>query len=440
MIKQFKSILNDDDILNKETVGDYLEQSFKRRRAKKDFELYINICKIYDKYPSTIEELLNNIPTLGYYKDYFYILMFSRNKALDKYILDIIIKQVNEDLQNIKDKRVISTLGKWLPRENCKINKKINFIDTFNQVFYPNVPQLTARKRYRKLKSMLNKEIGTIEAKMCTNQYQGIDFSKVSPVALKRNRNAILRNEEGKLALEKYELDELKKKDLHSFIREVTTNIYSINTLQDVWDHNRYCMEIPYIDKIIGKSTCFIDLSKDSFSTNLYYHGIGMALLVNDFSNTEHKVFVGDSQLIKLDGCGNVVDKVNHLLTLCGPCKFDLEKISNITSQTYIFVTNKEINYEYFNNKKITILHFSKQEHDKYEITYYNGDKIKKLTRYDDKLSRNVIKYQKEGKKNINIIVNESCEINDYEFPLRVIALLFSIWIFLQLFNIVNNF
>src|SRR5207245_2961042 len=109
------------------------------------------------------------------YKDYFYILNFSKNTNLDDYIYNIIINQLKEYLKNIKCKKQISTLGKWLPREKSEINKKINFIDKFNSKFYPDFAIYSARKRYRKLKSMLNKNLGTLEVNLCAKNYDKID-------------------------------------------------------------------------------------------------------------------------------------------------------------------------------------------------------------------------------------------------------------------------
>ena len=134
----FKKILNDIQLKDIELVKEYLKFSFRQRKAKKDYKLYINICRIFDVYPDTIKELLDNIPTLGYYKDYFYVLKFSRNATLSKYIYDIVVKQLKIDMQHIKSKQndKITTLGKWLPRETSKINKETNFIDNFTEIFY----------------------------------------------------------------------------------------------------------------------------------------------------------------------------------------------------------------------------------------------------------------------------------------------------------------
>lgn len=378
----FKSILNDEQLKSPETRQEYLKFSFDKRLAKKDFKLYINICKIYDYDSISIELLLNNIPTLGYYKDYFYILQFSKNNNLTKYIYDLIIKQMNQDVENLKKNKSISTLGKWLPRENSKLNKITGFVDKFNAIFYPDTPLLAARKRYRKLKSLINNKLGTLEAKLCTKQYDKIDFSKVSYNAVERNKETLLRNEESKELLENHELAELKKLDLNIFFRKVINGKYNAEVLQRVWDTNRFCQEIPYFDQYVGKSRCFVDLSKDSFSNDLHYHAIGMALLVNHFSTLDNKLIVCNNQ-IQINNSENIVKQTNTLMNLCGPCKtLNLDKIDNDleNKNTLIIISNKQIDYS---NKKYNIIQLTKPNRENYNLTYYNGDKIRTITRKD---------------------------------------------------------
>lgn len=155
-MNKYTKILSDEEIQDTTLVQDYIAKSFNKRKPKKSNKLYINISNIYTVYPRLVENILNELPKLGYYKDYFHILSFSKNYQLNTYIYNIIINQVNEDLKNLKLNKPISTLGKWLPSENSKINKKINFIDNFNALFFPKnlkLTKFTLRKKYRQMKT-----------------------------------------------------------------------------------------------------------------------------------------------------------------------------------------------------------------------------------------------------------------------------------------------
>lgn len=440
MDKKFRKIFNDDELKDKNFVEEYLETSFRRRKAKKDFKLYINICKIYDHYPKTVEELLNNIPELGYYKDYFYIFMFSRSDSLNEYILNFVVNQLHKDVEALKNNNQVSTLGKWLPRENHKINSKSNFIDKFCEKFYPGIEQMAARRKYRKLKTDLNSKIGTLEAKVCTKQFDQIDFNKVSYKSLERNMETLLKNEECKEKLEEHELSQLKRLELHQFTKEILSDKHKSEFLQEVWNHNRFVMEIPYMEKQIGKSICFIDLSQDSFSCDLYLHSVGMALLINEFSVLDDKVYLSNNagqKQIQLEG--NIVNQAQGLMKLCMPLKeLKIEEIYDLSqkagAKTIIVVSNKEIKYEYFENKKVNLLHFTKKNFDNYKISYYNGDRVKHLVRYNDKLTKNLIKFNKE-KKDMKDIIVESGELHDHMTPLITILVLFVVLMFVKSFE-----
>lgn len=432
---QFRSVLKDDELNNIETVKNYLQYSFRNRKPKKDYKLYINICKIYNSYPNTIKDLLNNIPTLGYYKDYFYILMFSRNQNLDKIIYDIVIDQLNQDLGNLKNKKEISTLGKWLPRENSKINKQCNFIDKFNIQFFPHATdKFNARRKYRKLKTMLNEKLGTLEAKMCTNRLSEINFNKVSYMALERNKEALMKHDECRDKMDLHETEVLKKMTLSEFTRELIINKRPIDKMVNLWQNNRFRMEVPYLDKMIANSVCIIDLSKDTFGNNGEYFAFGMALLVNHFSNVDKKVIVNNN-FVNLRG--DITEQAQQLLKYAGPMKpISIEKYHSMVSQeckTLVFVTNKQIdNIEFLGDKSITFLQFVPNKKG-YDIVHYTGDKVRKFTKYEHPTNKNTEIH--ELKKDISVIIEKSAEFKDMRSPIYILLFFFMITILLRLYE-----
>jgi len=424
---QFRSILNSEELSDVETVKAYLQYSFRNRKPKKDFKVYINICKIYNLYPNTITELLDNIPTLGYYKDYFYILMFSRSESLNKYIYDLVVNQLQQDLENLKQKKPISTIGKWLPRENSKINKQCNFIDNFTQIFYPDArDKFNGRRKYRKLKTMLNNKLGTLEAKMCTKQYDQIDFNKVAHMALERNTVALMKHDECKIKLDLFETNNLKKLSLAEFIKEAVINKHPESKMDTLWKHNRFRMEIPYIDKIITNSMCVIDLSKDTFAINGEYFALGVALLVDHFSMVNKKVVIGND-VIELNG--TIVEKSQNLMKYIGPCRqidiqkyYDMAIKLNESCQTLIFISNKNIdNIEFLADKKMTLLQFMPAK-DSYDIVHYAGDKIRKFRKYDSKTFDDADIM--ENRKDIEMIVNNSNEFKNMSTHIYILIFL----------------
>lgn len=358
--KKFKNVLYQDDLKNLTIVKEYLDFSLRRRLPKKNFKFYINLCNIYDYYPDLIQEIVNNIPKLGYYKDYFYILYFSRNEQLTNSIYDIVITQIKTDIKNYHNNTPISTLGKWLPRENSRIDKKIKFVDTFTQILYPNTPKFTARKIYRKLKSSLNDKLGTLEKKMCSKEYSKINFDKVSPYALRNNFDNLMKHEECKERFNKHLLELLLKLELQNFVKEILLEKYNREMVDQVWETNKkkYLTELPILNKLqnnkrhgieevkSGPQTLLIvDFSKDTFNINMQHLVIGIILLMEEAKN----VIKCNNSFLKLDG--SIKDKCKMIMNLCGPCKnISLENIDqykNVLVVTAKQITNQDINILY---------------------------------------------------------------------------------------------
>lgn len=424
---QYKTILSDEQLLDKSFVQEYLEFSFKRRRPEKDPKLYINICKIYTTYPDTIKELLDNINKLGYYKDYFHILKYSKQPDLSNYIFDLVTTQIATDIINMKNKTNITTLGKYLPREKSKLNIKINFIDRFNETIFPNQNQFTARKNYRKLKTEFNKYLGTLESKLSTKQYEDINYNKVSHYALSRNLTVINNHDVAANKLKEYMFNKLKSGSLTYFISCVLSHEFTEDEINNVWEFNRFLMDIPSLNnELVANSMCIIDLSKDTFTNKFEYFTIGLALLVDQFSLLKNKVFLAGHGLIDFTN-KTITQKAEYLMKLCGPVRnIKLEEYLEIANnlnqnkcKNLVFVTGKDIGNieEILMNKQITLRQYI-PGFGKYYILYYNGNSIRKFCRENHKDHN-----ENNNDTNIKIygidqIINKSEELNDFKSPL----------------------
>ena len=384
-----KKILNDNELKQTEIVKNYLKFSFNRRRPKKDYKVYINLANMYEHQPELVKEILLNINKLGYYKDYIWILSFSKNEKLNNFILNLILDQIEQDLENNRNRKTISTLAKWLPRENSKLDKKIGFVDKFINEFYPDMEKFKAKRRYRKMKTMLNNKLGTLEAKLCTKQYDKIDFKKVSHLALKRNMNTLNKNEECKIRFDKFTFEKYCQYSLSNFICECSKEIVDKELMKKVWENNinKYMLEIPYLNKHIENSIGIFDLSMDTFNLNMCYFVIGVLLLVDNFSKMKDRIVICNFNKIKFN-IDNISDRVKYVLKYCAPCKsIDLKKYydllySDNEMKNFIIVSNKEItDFEKVNENKLTTLQI-KLTKNNFDINFYNGTnkrEIKKI-------------------------------------------------------------
>jgi len=401
--KKFKKILYQDDLKDLKIVKEYLDFSLRKRLPKKNFKFYINLCNIYDHHPNLIQEIVNNIPKLGYYKDYFYILYFSRNQQLTNGIYDIVITQIKNDIDNYNNNTTISTLGKWLPRENSKIDKRIKFVDTFTQILYPDTPKFTARKKYRKLKSSFNDKLGTLEKKMCLKEFSKINFNKVSPHALRKNFDNLMKHEECQKNFNKHLLESLLKLELQNFIKEILLEKYSSEMIDQVWRTNKkkYLTEIPILNKLQNNTLLIVDFSKDTFNTNMQHLAIGIILLMDEVNN----VIKCNNSVLKLDG--SIKDKCKMVMNFCGPCKkINLENID--PHKNILVVTTKQINHQ-----DLDTLYQIKLKNDGYETIKIEKSKEMIMA------TRNNLK--NNSKVNIKDITKEAVTIDTIQNVLKII-------------------
>ena len=430
-MQKFKDVLTPAELKNPDTVKNYLEYSFRRRRTKKNLKLYINICLIFEFYPKTIKDVLNNIPSLGYYKDYFYILSYSKNIYLTAYIFDLIGTQLRLDLHKMESGEKISTLGKWLPREKSSINTKCNFVDKFCRYFFPCiVDKFAARRRYRLMKTTINRELGTLEAKICTGQLDTINYDKVSPFALKKATAKLMKNDLSRENLDAHKTKILQQKSLSEFTKEIVIAKTPTEKINMIWQQNNFLRGIlpPNIKNLLTDAVCVVDLSKDTYELGGEFFTIAMALLVDQYSSVEKKIIIGNTA-VQLRG--TITDKTKQLLRWIGPCKLaDIHTYADPSIKCIVFITSKQIqNITSLRNTGVKFLQFIPLV-DTYNVTYYNGKCIKTFT----DLSHTTDKVVLTDYKTIKMITNSSSEVRDVKTPvciiIRLCLLLFAIRVY----------
>lgn len=422
-------ILTTDDLKEVNNVKLYLEYAFSKRKAKKNCKVYINICAIFEVYPNIIKEILINIPVLGYYKDYFYVLSFSTNAELNEHIYDIIIDQITKDIKSIENNEEISTMGKWLPREKSKINKRCKIVDLLSARLFPDDNKNTARKKYRQLKTQINIKLGTLESKICTQQYQMIDYDKVSPYALKITTKILEKHEICRYHMDIHETKVLQELKLFEFVKKIISNKYPWNKIDDLWNQNDYYNEIPFFQARKLEMICIADLSNSTYHVNGEFLAIGILLLTDKCSCIKDKIIVGDGNLIKLEG--GTMEKIKKLMKYVGPSQnIDAKKYyetyienSEHKNVCFAFITVKEIsNIQFLQNKQVSYLHFIPC-YDTYDIVYFNGQDIitARNNTYIQCLRENT------HKKKIMSIINASFELNNQKISI-IYTLMFIIF------------
>lgn len=214
------------------------------------------------------DSMLKNMHLIPYYGrfDDLYAL---DGTLLEKEMYRFMYEQAINDLNSTSP----SLLGKWLISANTKSNKKSLGIKTakYFAYFKTNNEQLlhevskgtlnTILKDYRKLLTTLRKKINILETKLCSQDYQSIDFSKVPSMAMLRYCSTFTRN-----ANEQYE----------AYLEQVRQGKAKINTQTLT----------PY--DIFSKIECAYSASLETLWKNLpdYVNGGFNTLVVADTSGS----------------------------------------------------------------------------------------------------------------------------------------------------------
>lgn len=135
------------------------------------FKYFLNILS--NQKVDNIERVISLIPVYGRYDDILCLL----DTPLEKAALNFLKRQFEQDLNNLKEDKSISLLGKWLPSANSgKKSRKLalKLIKHFG----------LNERSYRKRLSSLRKKLNIVENKMCKNQWDIIDYEQVPSKAM----------------------------------------------------------------------------------------------------------------------------------------------------------------------------------------------------------------------------------------------------------------
>lgn len=112
------------------------------------------------------------------------ISLIGMNDEVDDKISEIVQIQIVKDLEGIKENKRISLLGKWLPSENASSPKTKKLAKKVRKLLG------LSSKNYRKVLSKLRKHLNIVERKMCSNQWDSIDYEKVPSLANLKYKDA----------------------------------------------------------------------------------------------------------------------------------------------------------------------------------------------------------------------------------------------------------
>jgi Domain of unknown function (DUF2828) len=148
-------------------------------------------------------DIITNIHKYASYQSYFYLMSVTGNAKLENIIFATLMNRLKDDIDNYKQNKEISNLAKWMPREGSFFDRKLNFVNRFVKRFYKidnedKIKYLDSyKKAYRKILTMLNQRLGTIEVALC-NQNIEINFNNLTPTSINKYFNHFMNDQNQK--------------------------------------------------------------------------------------------------------------------------------------------------------------------------------------------------------------------------------------------------
>ena len=301
------------------------------------------LADLVNSNPEIVIPLINLIPEYGRYDDLWCLL---DNKESAKVVLELIDKQLTEDLNNMKAGKSISLLPKWLPSSNASSAQTKRYAKQIYKAL-----GLTERE-YRKVLSRLRKYLDVVEVKMSSKNWSEIKYEAVPSRANLIYNNAFLRNDEERRReyLRKLTKGETKINASTLFPHDIvhkysSTNRYSLNAkdiaIEALWkalpDTVQGCGNTIVVADGSGSMTSTVD--NNSKVTALEVAN-ALAIYFAERSSGEFKdkyiTFSTCPQLVDLSKANSLHDKLQIALTHNEIADTNIERVFDLILTTAI--------------------------------------------------------------------------------------------------------
>ena len=297
--------------------------------------LFNGLCNTY---PEIAKELVAYIPEYGRYDDLLCVL----GTPVEDVALEIISKQLEEDIKNKKENKPISLLAKWLPSINTS-NK-----ETREFALYLCQKLNMSKADYRKTLSFLRKGL-IIENNLREKDYT-FNYETVPSMAMKKYSEAFMRNDE--LRFNRY-LEEVNQGtakmnvevlDVVSFIVKLRKAICSVN-----YDENYYettWKEVAKVGGEINKRVLVVRDGSGSMTVRLNKYNLmpldiadAMSLLTSERLTGEfHNKFItfsSEPKLVDLSKVTTIKDKFIQLRNYYDVSNTNIKKVYQLILDVY---------------------------------------------------------------------------------------------------------
>jgi hypothetical protein len=282
---------------------------------------------------------------IKYFSNYVFNITNNKNHPLILYSVNLLVKQLKNDYNNMLKKQNISLAAKWCPRENNNkfswlyliIAKKYNnnYIKTAKNQYQLNKAYNKTNKELRTILTSLNKYINTTEIYTSSNNWHNINFNNVHSNAIHKYKYAFLNINDKIINDNKTDLIRKLcsinfKKHLINCINKnsnfnsknlfpyqiISDVIYNYNYNYQLINNNEYrnIIQLQWNNiiqkhKHMGRILPIIDLNQNNLSL---YNAIALSIIISQINHHSFRNRIltlnNNNQWINLDNEKNIVD------------------------------------------------------------------------------------------------------------------------------------
>ena len=160
--------------------------------------LFMKCMRILYEFDNLMYVALSWITYFGRWKDLLDLLDFIHCDDFKHKVYSYFAKQLKTDLKLMNQNKNISLCAKWAPTENGSVDRKYHSANEIAKILNVNMKQY--RKQYL---APLRKYLEIPERRMCFNDWNNIDFNFIPKSCLDKNTNAITKNTNYKLPIQR---------------------------------------------------------------------------------------------------------------------------------------------------------------------------------------------------------------------------------------------
>jgi hypothetical protein len=284
------------------------------RQGKGERKVGLRMLKIlFKRDPERFYKIAELIPTFGRWDD---LIKIMKNGSE---LMRVITTQLFQDINDMDSNRKISLLAKWLPTENCKLDKKHNFITSFCDYTF------LSKREYRKTISSLRKYLKITERLMCEKKWGEIEYSKVPSKCMLKLSKAFQKNDPERFSEFKRKLTtgETKICGKTLFPHELVMQICRLSeediTLEKQWET---ILQETCITGTLENSICICDVSGSmgDISHNKFvpiHASIGLSILISQCAKGDFRekiiTFSSEPEFVDLSLWNTVREKIYNL-------------------------------------------------------------------------------------------------------------------------------